>query len=345
MVRKKLKDSVAAVGEGSSSPPLPAAKPMTVSSVGTISVSSRTPPAGPTKVSLKTGKGVHNEILLEQGSSSSSEEDSDVEAFGDVSSESGDVAEELQGDDSPLLQKVEGPVAAQEIPDAPVVGAGSTPSGNHTVAEGSQKAVVSDKPSFVSLFRNNRDLTQGFRLEHVPAGKERWVPKGKGQQPVKARPPPPPGKVSSGASPTLVTSDAPPGNVPPPAAPTPAEPIQVPTVVPPSPTPVMGPEDSSALRKAKGSVGSLLDVQGGLRRHLLLLVRLRVRAQLRAYSAMSFLPGDAFRRCLEGMGWWPHLFALWNGVWQSYAAPTLLYSCGVLGIFGLEIHVFFPSSG
>ncbi|KAJ8774369.1 hypothetical protein K2173_011618 [Erythroxylum novogranatense] len=440
MARKKPKDSVVALAEGSSSPssgqPLTAVKPPTVSSIGPKSVSSRAPSTGPKKASLKIGKGVQKEILLEQDLS---EGESDEEVNGAVSpasSESRDSVEELREEDSSLPHKVECPVVVQGASTAPVVDSGSALTGTQVVAEGSEKVDVSDKPSFASLFRNNRDLTQGFRLEHVPAEKEvtilaedrldlerewgfclvvvftgrfpgtkaveglitqwgartsvlvggpyvlygktlllktlapgfsfnfkdfmamplwikflnvpldlwtdkglskigsmvgkpicsnlvttkrarvgyarllvevdvskrpvsnfdvllpegtrftqhvvyetfpsyccdckhfghnvfickkqsaksqRWVPKGKGPQPVKEWPPLQ-GNAPSGASHTLD---------PPSAAPPPVEPLQVQSVVAPSPAAVVGPEDSSAMRKDKGSVGSLSGVQGG----------------------------------------------------------------------------------
>ncbi|KAJ8761864.1 hypothetical protein K2173_005575 [Erythroxylum novogranatense] len=85
MAKKKPKGFVVKVAEEASSPsssqPSEEAPPPATSSVGVKLMTSRAP-AGPKKsgASLKTGKGVLNEILMEQVSASSSEDGSEAEA-------------------------------------------------------------------------------------------------------------------------------------------------------------------------------------------------------------------------------------------------------------------------
>ncbi|KAJ8749677.1 hypothetical protein K2173_010097 [Erythroxylum novogranatense] len=178
MARKKPKDSgvkpVEESSPSSSGQPSAAAKTPAASFVGNKSVMSRVPPAGPKKDSLKTGKGVHNEVLLEQVVSSSSEEDSEDEGTGGVSpasSDSEDSAEAQRGGSSPVTPATESLLEGKGASNNPVVGSGSLPVSLDGAA-GSVKGDAPDKPSFASLFWNNRDLTQGFRLEHIPADKE-----------------------------------------------------------------------------------------------------------------------------------------------------------------------------
>ncbi|KAJ8770956.1 hypothetical protein K2173_022180 [Erythroxylum novogranatense] len=101
------------------------------------------PPAQKPRVSLKTGKGVLNEVLTDQVSPSSSDDDSEVEATGGATQETSELEEsdeEQQMEASPLSPTTASPgvgVGVTVPVDQPLVGSGKPTTDNNAEAPGS----------------------------------------------------------------------------------------------------------------------------------------------------------------------------------------------------------------